>query len=95
MTFGDGALQREVLQLFDTQAADLSRRLQGTNVVNVRAIVHTLKGAALGIGAMSLADAAKAVERGEAAADGAMLRLAAALAETRAEIARLLASPID
>jgi HPt (histidine-containing phosphotransfer) domain-containing protein len=82
MTHGDRALARELLRLFDGQsekqlaaigaAADADARVQAA---------HTLKGAARGVGAFAVADAAEAVEGAEVTA------LASALARLRAKVA--------
>jgi HPt (histidine-containing phosphotransfer) domain-containing protein len=90
MTLGDADLQREVLELFEAQAADWAASLRQADPANLSLLAHTIKGAALGIGAMALAEAAKSVER-SGAADGALLRLAQALEEARSEIREILA----
>jgi HPt (histidine-containing phosphotransfer) domain-containing protein len=65
-TGGDVALNAEVLRLFDSQASELVERLQ--SIIDARdtqswkTITHTLKGAARGIGAFGLGDAAAAAE---------------------------------
>lgn len=65
-TGGDTALNAEVLQLFLDQSASLMRALQAAreskDQKNWRDIVHSLKGAARGIGAFALADAAQEAE---------------------------------
>lgn len=65
-TGGDPALDAEVLQLFLDQSTTLMRQLRGVldtrDQKNWREIVHGLKGAARGIGASPLADAAEAAE---------------------------------
>ncbi len=65
-TGGDPALDAEVLQLFLDQSATLMRQLhsvlEARDQKNWREIVHGLKGAARGIGAFSLGDAAQAAE---------------------------------
>lgn len=62
MTLGDASLEREVLALFDRQAAMLLERMDGAAAPVVAALAHTIKGSARGIGAFSVADAAEAVE---------------------------------
>ncbi len=65
-TGGDETLNAEVLRLFDDQACELVERLQAiidaSDTQSWRTITHTLKGAARGIGAFSLGDAAAAAE---------------------------------
>lgn len=92
MTCGEPALEREVLSLFDTQAALLVARMQASEMHAVAALAHTLKGSASGIGALQVAAAAEAVER---AADAparvhAVVRLTAAVTAARGEIAETL-----
>ena len=65
-TGGDPALNAEILQLFFGQSVELMKKLQ--DVVEQRdpkewkAITHSLKGAARGIGAFAMADAAANAE---------------------------------
>jgi HPt (histidine-containing phosphotransfer) domain-containing protein len=94
MTFGDPGLERELLQLFDRQAALLIDRMRGGDAAAVGALAHTLKGSAAGIGAAGVAQAAAAVEQAataserEAAIDG----LAQAVDAARKAIAQMLAA---
>src|ERR1041385_1297905 len=67
MTLGEQSLEREVLELFDRQAAMLLNRIHGAAPAVARASAHTLKGSALGIGAWRVARAAEAVEHANAA----------------------------
>jgi HPt (histidine-containing phosphotransfer) domain-containing protein len=94
MTFGDRSLERELLELFDRQAAMLVVRMRAGGAAAVAPLAHTLKGSASGIGAASVARAAEAAERaaGSGAADcsAAVDRLAQAVEEARALIADLL-----
>lgn len=66
-TGGEAALDAEVLQLFAAQSKELLQQLQAVlatgDSVTWRHITHSLKGAARGIGAFALADAAEAAER--------------------------------
>jgi len=94
MTLGDRSLEREVLQLFDRQAAMLIVRIRASSPAAIASLAHTLKGSAAGIGADAVALSADATEL---AADGppsecvqAIDRLAAAVDEARALIAELL-----
>ncbi len=72
-TGGDVSLNAEILRLFDSQANDLVLQLQ--NIIDARdakswkVAIHTLKGAARGIGAFSLGDAAAAAEPIDPASD--------------------------
>ena len=91
MTLGEHSLEREVLALFDRQTEILLPRIRLAEARAAATLAHTLKGSALGIGAFRVARAAEGVERavgGEVAA--AIAALGVAIAETRAEIARLL-----
>jgi len=65
-TGGDNALNAEVLELFANQSADLMRQLEAVLATHDqktwRHITHSIKGAARGIGAFALADAAAEAE---------------------------------
>lgn len=87
-TFGDRALKREVLRLFSGQVANLVAIIGSANAETRSAAAHTLKGAALGIGAFELAKAAESVELGEA---DALARLLQRAADARSEADRLAA----
>ena len=91
MTFGDRKLERELLELFDRQAAVLLERMQATDAAVVAALAHTLKGSALGIGAVGVARAAAAVEQASdpRARRCALAELAGAIETARAHIAAL------
>ncbi len=62
MTFGDRSLEREVLQLFDRQAELLMERMCKSDPAAVATLAHTLKGSAVGVGAVRVARAAATVE---------------------------------
>ena len=63
MTMGDPAIAAEVLEIFKGQAETWGRMLDPkAPKVQWADAAHTLKGAALGIGASPLADACKAAE---------------------------------
>ena len=62
-TLGDKALQREVLALFAEQAVELGRLLGDAGTEERRRLAHTIKGAAGGVGAFAVADAAARIER--------------------------------
>ena len=65
-TGGDAAVNAEVLRLFDAQATDLVARLHAIldarDAKSWKEITHTIKGAARGIGAFEMADAAAKCE---------------------------------
>ena len=94
MTFGDRSLERELLELFDRQAAMLLVRMRAGGAAAVAPLAHTLKGSASGIGAAGVARAAEAAERAAGIApsecSAAVDRLALAVDEARALIAELL-----
>jgi len=94
MTHGDRGLEREVLQLFDRQAAMLADRLRDATAQVAALCAHTLKGSARGIGAWRLARAAEQLESvaavGEPEMTAAIALLVGAVDETRAAIARRL-----
>jgi HPt (histidine-containing phosphotransfer) domain-containing protein len=66
-TGGDEALNAEVLRLFDEQATELVSRLQSVldarDTKSWKHVMHTLKGAARGIGAFKFADACAFAEQ--------------------------------
>jgi hypothetical protein len=91
MTLGEQSLEREVLELFDRQAAMLLTRIRQATPAVARASAHTLKGSALGIGAWRVARAAEAVEHANAAGFNVSLAaLDAAVDEAKVAIAGLL-----
>lgn len=92
MTFGDRALEREVLQLFERQAAVLIERMRSGDAAAIATLAHTLKGSALGIGAGGVAQAARAVEAAATPENTSLAidRLAEAITAARASIAALL-----
>ena len=65
-TGGDRAINAEVMRLFDSQATDLVARLnsvlEARDAKSWKEITHTLKGAARGIGAFPMGDAAAYLE---------------------------------
>jgi len=93
MTFGDHSLERELLQLFDRQAAILIERMRESDAAAVGSLAHTLKGSAAGVGATGVARAAEAVERAATASERARAieGLAQAVAAARTAIAAMLA----
>jgi HPt (histidine-containing phosphotransfer) domain-containing protein len=67
-TGGDHAINREILLLFETQCREMIAKLDGlaageNDAKSWRDITHTLKGAARGIGAFGLGDAAAEAEK--------------------------------
>lgn len=92
MTFGDRGLERELLELFDRQAAILLARMRATDAATTATLAHTLKGSALGVGAAGVAQAAAAVEQaaGPSELAAAIERLAATVDAARGCIATLL-----
>ncbi len=62
-TMGDRDLEREVLQLFVGQAERLAGALEAAgDTMAKKRILHTMKGAARGVGAWEVADTASALE---------------------------------
>jgi hypothetical protein len=94
-TFGDEALAREVLGLFDAQSERLLTAITAaTNLRARREAAHALKGAALGVGANAVAKAAadvEAVAGDETRFGGALAHLSALLAVVRLAIAGMRA----
>src|SRR6266550_82473 len=67
-TGGDCALNEEILRLFDTQCRELMGKLESvasgeSHAKSWREATHTLKGAARGIGAFALGNAAAEAEK--------------------------------
>ena len=63
-TLGDRGLELEVLRMFDqTARAYFGRIEQSTNVDDLIRHLHTLKGAAAGVGAVAIRDLAATAER--------------------------------
>jgi HPt (histidine-containing phosphotransfer) domain-containing protein len=94
MTFGDRSLEREVLQLFDRQAELLMERMRTSDPAAVATLAHTLKGSAVGVGAVRVARAATTVElvanHGPAECNRAIGQLTSAVAEVCAQISAVL-----
>jgi hypothetical protein len=93
MTHGERDLEREVLQLYATQADLLLGRMAQSSPAAIGALAHTLNGSSRGIGAWQVADAAAAVEAD--AADGrdttaSVERLASAIRAAQVHIAELV-----
>lgn len=92
-TGGDAALNAEVLQLFATQASDLlcqlAAVLQSKDLKNWKHVTHTVKGAARGIGAFALADAAADAEPLDPGVDGERAQAALKRLNAQADTVRL------
>jgi HPt (histidine-containing phosphotransfer) domain-containing protein len=98
-TLGDPGLEQEVLRLFDQMSHVYYERIEtSTSLDELLRNLHTLRGAAAGIGAVGLADLARAAE--EELRDGAPVNperiedLAVAVQELSAFIATRL-DPLD
>jgi len=91
MTLDEPDLAREVLGLFDAQALRALAELRQPGADRT-AIAHRVKGAARGVGAFQVAEAAEALElaRGTAQAGEALAALEQAIGETQAEIVEIL-----
>jgi hypothetical protein len=87
MTFSDAVLEREVLGLFDKQAASMLELIPVAKAEALPALAHAVKGSARGIGAWRVAEAAATLE---AAPQGNRAALTGALVEVRAAISRIL-----
>ena len=87
-TGGDEALNAEVLKLFEAQTSELVERLQAIldsrDTKSWKDITHTLKGAARGIGAFKMADAAALAEPIDPVRDRGNASLAIAALKTNA-----------
>ncbi len=94
-TNGDRALAREVLQLFDRQAEKLLTEIATAADPRTRSeAAHSLKGAARGVGAFAVADAAEAIGKGDedpVAVIGMLARLSARVVEARLALSGLIA----
>jgi|ERR1700741_4621033 HPt (histidine-containing phosphotransfer) domain-containing protein len=98
-TGGDRAINEDVLRLFDSQCAELLAGLEAAaenkDPKSWHQINHTLKGAARGIGATALADAAQAAEKADvadaAALAAAAKRVSARMRDVRVFIQRYIA----
>jgi HPt (histidine-containing phosphotransfer) domain-containing protein len=87
MTFADPALEREVLGLFDRQAASMLDLIPVAATGALPELAHAVKGSARGIGAWRVARAAAALET---APQGECRELIDALRDARAAIATIL-----
>jgi HPt (histidine-containing phosphotransfer) domain-containing protein len=90
-TFGDRGLAREVLGLFERRCDTLLREIVHAPDAGSRIFAaHTLKGAAKGIGAFPVAEAAQAVEDNAGNAAEAIAALSARLMEARLALGEFL-----
>jgi HPt (histidine-containing phosphotransfer) domain-containing protein len=100
-TFGDHGLERELLTLFERQAAQFSARLAEPrhpgDAVSRADLAHTLKGSARAVGAFAIDAAAEAYElclrSGAPGADGLCEKLIAEIEAARAIIAGFFETP--
>jgi hypothetical protein len=93
MTHGERELEREVLQLYTTQADLLLGRMAQSPPAAVGALAHTLCGSSRGVGAWQVADAAAAVEADAAGGRdtaASVERLASAIRAAQVHIAELI-----
>ena len=92
-TGGDAALNAEVFELFVGQATELMCQLEGVirsgDTSRWRQVTHTVKGAARGIGAFGLADAAADAEPIDPAIDAEHAAQALRQIHAQAETVRL------
>lgn len=61
-TFGDRALEAEVLGLFIQQAATVRGRLSEADAAERRQLAHGLRGSAAGVGAFAISECASSIE---------------------------------
>ena len=91
-TGGDEAINAEVLRLFDTQTSEMVDRLQtildARDEKSWKEVTHTLKGAARGIGAFAMADAAAFAEPIDPSKDRGNASVAITALKSRADAAR-------
>lgn len=97
---GDEHLELEVLRLFDTTIATYFGRLLGSVSPDMVTLnLHTIKGAASGVGAWIVADLAKACEvelqEGRPLTPERLADLGIAVEEVRSAIARMIAGQPD
>ncbi|MCV0398139.1 MAG: Hpt domain-containing protein [Rhizobiaceae bacterium] len=87
-TFGDRALEAEVLGLFMQQAASVRKRIGAADEAERRQLAHGLKGAAAGVGAFAISECASALEN-DPASGRLVKRLGDLIDETRCFIASI------
>lgn len=79
-TGGDHTLNQEILRLFEQQCGEIIAKLDGlaagdSDAMSWRMFTHTLKGAARGIGAFELGDAAAEAEKAGSATENSIAAL--------------------
>jgi HPt (histidine-containing phosphotransfer) domain-containing protein len=92
MTLGDAHLEREVLAMFSAQSASLIGTLASLPK-DAGALAHTLKGAALAIGAFRVAEAAGSLEaliQNGGGPSKALAELSDAVAQARSAVDAML-----
>jgi len=102
-TFGDHDLERELLELFDAQAAQCAERLRAPAKLGDGewriGLAHTIKGSARAVGAFEVGHAAEAYEQALRCAASNVSekidRLDAALTRVRGAIAHLLGRAVQ
>jgi HPt (histidine-containing phosphotransfer) domain-containing protein len=97
-TGGDRAINEEILRLFEDQCSQILGKLEAlgqseADAKSWREMMHTLKGAARGIGAFDLGDAVAAAETAGPGVDEALSRLKREAAAVRDFIAEFLKTP--
>jgi hypothetical protein len=91
MTFADVVLERDVLGLFDRQAASMLKLIPVAEPQALAALAHAVKGSARGIGAWRVAHAAAELEAAPKGGEGAARdKLMTALVEARTAVAKIL-----
>ena len=92
MTLGDSGLERQVLEMFASQATALVAKLAALPA-EAGALAHTLKGSARAIGAFRVAECAEALEVAIRQSENparSLIELKAAVVDARAAIAAML-----
>lgn len=87
-TFGDRALEQEVLGMFVQQLSVIQERLAAAGEAERRTLAHTLKGSARAVGAFAIAQCAEAMED-EPASKALLSRLSSLTNEVRDFIAAI------
>lgn len=89
-TGGEKDLNAEILTLFDGQITDMVAQLNGLlragDAPRWRQVVHTIKGAARGVGAFDMGNAAAAAEPLDPASDAAALAALKSLEDEAATV---------
>jgi hypothetical protein len=96
MTLNDTALERDVLALFNQQAVAIVDRMRRANAAELKALAHTLRGSASGVGAFEIARQTEALEMtslDSAVVRPAIVRLMETVRQTSLVIADRVAPP--